>query len=129
MSRSVCGRFKGWLLLGAIILLALGLGATQDAHARLTATQSLYVEGGGADGLIALGTLVLDLALADRWHATYLHDRGWRPGKWHTAHDLSVTRVLWRDTTATMGVRLKLPADEAPDPSAYVLFAWRWGGP
>lgn len=95
----------------------------------VSATQSIYVERSIETGkLIALGTLALDLALGPKWNLTYIHDRKWNMGPIDKSHDFSVTRVMWCDTTATMGVRIKIPEDDTPEYFNYTMIAWRWGG-
>lgn len=82
------------------------------------------------DGLqfAGMGTLVIDVVLTPAWSVTYIHDRSWMPGERSVVHDVSVTWVMHRDRTATIGWRLKIPEEGDTTHAVYLMWAWRWGG-
>jgi len=92
----------------------------------LRGTQSLLVEY-DSRGMAVMGTLVVDMALTPAWSLTYIHDRNWTPHGRDQIHDVSVTRVLPKDRTVTLGWRVKVPEDGDSISTGYVLVAWRWG--
>ena len=109
-----------------VMLLVLVLLAIPAQALRLSATQSLMLEYDG-DGPGVMGTVVVDLALAPAWHLTYIHDRSWVPTGRSQVHDVSVTRYMAHDRSATLGYRVKVPEPGRNETAGYLLVAWRWG--
>jgi len=114
------------VLTALMIVVLLGLQMPTMALS-LRGTQSLLIEYDGR-GMGAMGTLVIDVALTSTWSLTYIHDRNWTPHGRDQIHDVSVTRVLPKDRTVTLGWRVKVPEDGDSISTGYVLVAWRWGG-
>lgn len=111
----------------AVLSVALLLLQVPASALNLRGTQSLLIEYDGR-GMGAMGTLVIDVALTSAWSLTYIHDRNWTPHGRDQIHDVSVTRVLPKDRTVTLGWRVKVPEDGDSVSTGYVLVAWRWGG-
>lgn len=113
-------------VLTAILVVVMLLSQVPALALSLRGTQSLLIE---YDGLqfAGMGTLVIDVALTSAWSLTYIHDRNWTPHGRDQIHDVSVTRVLPKDRTVTLGWRVKVPEDGDSISIGYVLVAWRWG--
>lgn len=126
--RHVLRRLKGWILALAIIALVSLPAIAQDNHVRLAGTQTILLET-GSEGPGALATVAVDLALGPRWNLTYIHDLSWRRIERWRAHDVGVTRYAGggKDISTTLGFRVKIPDDDQPETTAYLLVAWRWG--
>lgn len=124
--RRILSGYKPLVMMQVLLVMVAVTPAVGAELPRITATQSLIVEVGPTD-YGALGTIVVDMALGARWHVTYIHDRGWFVGGRHQEHDVSVTRVLDHDRTATLGWRVKVPEKGESVQRVYAIWAWRWG--